>query len=266
MAGGDGNVNDEQCKRRTEKYGEAWKELETVTAAEKERVAGLCREIESRLSELPALDAKNVRALRREVSQRISDLPSDVVLSLAVRLTRLNHVLAYELVYFHGPLLRSLRAADVELLGKNMDSWGAVDCFAYYVAGPVWRARRIEDRVVHGWAASPSPWWRRAALVSTVPLNNKARGGVGDTGRTIDVCRLLIADREKVVVKAMSWALRQLSKCDREAVASFVKENESTLVAIVKREVNNKLLTGRKVSRVHEPGKVRQDDRQRKPR
>ena len=236
-----------------------------MTTTQKLRVKRLCREIESRLDELPALDARNVRALRREFSQQISDLPRDVVLSLTVRLTRINHILAYELVYFHGPLLSSLRAADVEILGQNMDSWGAVDCFAYYVAGPAWQARQLEDKVVLGWAASPSPWWRRAALVSTVPLNNKSRGGQGEPGRTINVCRLLVTDREKVVVKAMSWALRQLCKCDREAVSRFVKENESTLAALVKREVNNKLLTGRKVRRVDKPDNFRKGNGRHQP-
>lgn len=58
--------------------------------------------------------------------------------------------------------------------------------------------------------------WRRAVSVSTVPLNMKSRGGIGDPQRTLAVCDLLIADRDDMVVKALSWALRELA--EREPV------------------------------------------------
>jgi hypothetical protein len=37
---------------------------------------------------------------------------------------------------------------------------------------------RVPDSLIHRWARSPDRWWRRAALVSTVPLNSGA-GGAG---------------------------------------------------------------------------------------
>ena len=46
--------------------------------------------------------------------------------------------------------------------------------------------------MIHGWARSRDLWWRRAAMVSTVPLNNKARGGNGDVLRTLKVCKMLV--------------------------------------------------------------------------
>jgi hypothetical protein len=45
----------------------------------------------------------------------------------------------------------------------------------------------------------------KAALVSTVPLNNTARGGSGDAVRTTVICDLLRNDRDDMVVKALSW-------------------------------------------------------------
>jgi 3-methyladenine DNA glycosylase AlkD len=124
-----------------------------------------------------------------------------------------------------------------------------VDAFATYVSGPAWRAGRVPDEVVRGWAASPDRWWRRAALVSTVALNLRSRGGTGDTGRTIDICARLAADGDDMVVKALSWALRELVVWDPEAVRSFLDDHAGVLAARVRREVRSKLETGRKHAR-----------------
>ena len=53
-------------------------------------------------------------------------------------------------------------------------------------------------------------------------------------------------DRDDMVVKAMSWALRELVVHDPEAVQAFLDEYEDELAARVKREVKNKLQTGLK--------------------
>jgi 3-methyladenine DNA glycosylase AlkD len=131
-----------------------------------------------------------------------------------------------------------------------MDSWDQVDCFAPYLAGPAWRNGQITDHVIAEWARSPDRWWRRAALVSTVALNVRARGGSGDTKRTLAVCELLVTDRDDMVVKAMSWALRAVSAHDPDAVQRFVDEHRSDMAARVVREVGNKLRTGLKNPRL----------------
>ena len=57
---------------------------------------------------------------------------------------------------------------------------------------------------------------------------------------------MLVADHEDMVVKAMSWALRQLVVHDPDAVREFLEEHKDVLAARVKREVRNKLTTGLK--------------------
>lgn len=64
--------------------------------------------------------------------------------------------------------------------------------------------------------------------------------------RTLPVCRGLVADREDMVVKAMSWALREAVKRDAAAVRQFISKHEGHLAPRVLREVRSKLLTGRK--------------------
>jgi 3-methyladenine DNA glycosylase AlkD len=89
-------------------------------------------------------------------------------------------------------------------------------------------------------------WWRRAALVSTVPLNLRAAGGKGVTVRTLRICGLLVEDRDDMVVKALSWALRELVFWDPNAVKGFLAELDTRVAARVRREVTTKLETGRK--------------------
>lgn len=57
---------------------------------------------------------------------------------------------------------------------------------------------------------------------------------------------LLVADHDDMVVKAVSWALRELIIHDPDAVEKFLKDHEDVLAARVKREVRNKLDTGLK--------------------
>lgn len=82
-------------------------------------------------------------------------------------------------------------------------------------------------------------------------LNLRAAGGTGDTDKTLMICTLLIADRDDMIVKALSWALRELVFWDPDAVRRFITTNYDALAPRITREVQNKLRTGLKnVSRV----------------
>jgi 3-methyladenine DNA glycosylase AlkD len=204
----------------------------------------LLEEITARLQALPSLKAVPVRALRREFSQRIAAASPEEVLELALGLRDQHRFVAYELVHHHRATLCSLGEQELELLGRGIASWDAVDTFACYLSGPAWREHQVPDAVIEDWAHSLDRWWRRAALVSTVPLNLRARGGRGDTTRTLLICRPLVTDRDDMVVKAMSWSLRVLSRHDSHAVRDFLAEFEGQLAARVVREVRHKLTTG----------------------
>jgi 3-methyladenine DNA glycosylase AlkD len=216
----------------------------TISKAEE-----LANEIAARIRALPSLKTEQVRAVRRGYSKRLAKAPAAFVTEAALRLLDnrgISRFVAYELVKYHRGAAAGLREKQLETLGRGLDEWGEVDCFACYLAGPAWREHQISDKVIHRWARSKDRWWRRIALVSTVPLNSKAQGGSGDTDRTIEVCRLLVSDRDDMVVKAMSWALRELSKRDPKRVKQFIDEHRDVVAARVVREVSNKLSTGLK--------------------
>jgi 3-methyladenine DNA glycosylase AlkD len=204
----------------------------------------LADEIDRRIRALPDRSTESIRGVRREYSKRLRGAPAEDVLALALALVGRHRWVAYELVHHHPEALWSLDLARVERLGHGLDGWGAVDPFGRYISGPAWQRGLIPDDAVHRWASSGDRWWRRAALVSTVPLNLRAAGGTGDTDRTLAVCGRLVADRDDMVVKAMSWALRALVVWDPEAVRAFLAAHGDALAARVRREVGNKLATG----------------------
>lgn len=218
-----------------------------MPATLKPPVRELLAQIEASLKALPDPKTGPIRRIRRDASSKLKLMkapPSDVLalaFSLLVRGGWPRRCVAYELVSHHKPTLASLGRIELEWLGKSLDSWGAVDTFACYLSGPAWREGQISDALVYHWAGSPDRWWRRAALVSTVALSR-----AGHSRPTLRVCRMLAADHDDMVVKALSWALRELAKRDPAAVLDYLDGHRKVLAARVLREVRNKLTTGLK--------------------
>jgi 3-methyladenine DNA glycosylase AlkD len=205
-------------------------------------------EIDAEIRALPVRNVPHVRAVRGEYSRRLKPASPGFVLDLARELlnTYGHREVAYELIQNHKEAFRRLGEAELEEFGRGIDNWWSVDSFATSLAGPAWRRGQVGDELIHRWARSTDHWWRRAALVSTVPFNVKSQGGRGDVPRTLAVCRLLAEDQDDMVAKALSWALRELVVHDAPAVWAFLLEHEGVLAARVKREVASKLTTGLK--------------------
>jgi 3-methyladenine DNA glycosylase AlkD len=197
---------------------------------------------------LPEKRAANVWPLRRAFAKSLRKADPKLVLAVARALfrTSTNPGHAMCLLMLHSKTFETLGEKEIEEFGQGIDSWGKVDAFARWLAGPAWLRGQISDGLIRKWAHSEDKWWRRAALVSTVALNVRSHGGHGDTNRTLEVCELLVDDPEDMVVKALSWALRDLVVHDPKAVREFLKTHDKILAARVKREVNNKLTTGLK--------------------
>ncbi len=172
------------------------------------------------------------------------------VLALAIRLVaaRVREALrlAWTLVDLRPDCLERIKEQELRRLEHGLDNWAAVDSFSVQVLGRAWLLRRLPDAVIRRRARSSDRWIRRSALVATVPLNQRSRGGPGDARRTLAVCGLLLDDRDDMVVKAMSWALRALSERDPGAVRAFLARHGDRVAARARREVRCKLRTGRK--------------------
>ena len=200
--------------------------------------------------EVLGLKNQNVKDVIREIWPEIKGWDPDKLIAftkelVATKIMECNH-LAYELLWKNKKALDLLKLSDLEQLGANIDNWATTDGFSVMLSGWAWRKNNISDADVISWLESRSRWWRRAAVVSTVGLNLKSRGGVGDTKRTLMICKKVIDDRDDMIVKALSWALRELSKTDKPAVEGFLKYYRSRLAGRVVREVTSKLETGLK--------------------
>ena len=134
------------------------------------------------------------------------------VRSLLDRAGWAERVVAWEVLAGHEGAFALLDDRLAEEMAKGLSDWGSVDLYGVTVLGQAWRSGLVTDAKILSWAQSPDRWRRRLALVATVPLNSRARGGVGDARKTLRVCRLLLGDSDEMVVKAMSWALRELAK------------------------------------------------------
>lgn len=194
--------------------------------------------------------ASDLRTVVREFKKRLEEHTGDAVYQLGIRLISLNirecRQVAYELIGGHREARESLNISRIEALGAGIDNWASVDGFCCTLVGQAWREGQIPDATILRWSGSENIWWRRAAVVATIPLNVKSRGGTGDTKRTLTVCRILVSDNNTMVQKAISWALRELITWDREAVVSFLEEQRDAISARVRREVSTKLKTGKK--------------------
>ncbi|HEX5139501.1 MAG TPA: DNA alkylation repair protein [Dehalococcoidia bacterium] len=173
--------------------------------------AAIAGDIETAIDAMPSRNLQALRALRRKFSAQLKREDPELVRDIALELVHRQppergfiRVIAYELIAGRRDAMGILDRRSVEALGEGISSWDEVDAFAVIISGNAWRDGRIDDKTIEAWARSSDRWWRRAALVSTVPLNLKSRGGNGDSGRTLRICTLLIQDRDDMVVKAMS--------------------------------------------------------------
>ena len=164
----------------------------------------------------------DLKELLKEWRIEIKTWPAEKLVQFAKELVETRifecNQLAFELLWMNKNALRLLTLKDLEELGRNMDNWATTDCFSVMLSGWAWRENQISDSDVLNWLKSDNRWWRRTAVVSTVSLNLRARGGTGDAKHTLMICEKVVSDRDDMIVKALSWALRELSKSDKHAV------------------------------------------------
>jgi 3-methyladenine DNA glycosylase AlkD len=200
--------------------------------------------------EVAGVTGPQLKGVIRDLKQKYREWDARAWITFCVALVDTSvfecQVLAYELIGRSRNLLAALDKKDLDALAKNLDNWASVDSFAAGIYGVLWGRGVVTDEEIWRLLDSEDHWQRRVAVVSTVGLNLRSRGGTGDTPRTLLVCKAVAGDHHEMIQKALSWALRELSKRDRKAVAGFIEEYESQLARRVIREVNHKLNFGTK--------------------
>ena len=194
-----------------------------------------------------SLQLKNIA---KKWNNILFDLSPKRWIELCIQLTQRGifecQILAYEILWKNRLALKSLTPNQILELGSNLDNWASTDSYCIMIAGWHWREGTLPDSQIMNWLKSEDRWLRRVAVVCTVPLNLRSKGGTGDTRRTLMICEKIVDDRDDMVVKALSWALRELSKSDKYSVEKFMEKYWEQLHPRIRREVKAKLETGRK--------------------
>jgi 3-methyladenine DNA glycosylase AlkD len=192
----------------------------------------------------------NLKIVLRELKKHTKDYTckekSELVKQLIDEDTFELQQIAFEYLLSEKKLQESLTAEFIDSIEKNLDNWLSVDYFGAIVVGNAWRENLISTEKVKKYLDSSDFWIRRIAVVATVSLNQKARGGSGDSNRTLEICELVVDDHEEMIIKALSWSLRELAKVEKEPVAEFINKYKDRLHKKVVREVSNKLELGTK--------------------
>lgn len=192
----------------------------------------------------------NIKIILKELHLHTKEWSSREKVNLAIALVSEGtfelQQLAYEYLELNKRAKHELNLEDIEALCQRMDNWISTDYYGAFIFGFAWRENIIPLEKVTRYMSSDNFWFRRIPLAATTALNQKARGGIGDTPRTLEICKLAVDDYQDMIVKALSWSLRVLSQRDHNAVVDFMNKHDARLHKRVIREVWKKLDTGRK--------------------
>lgn len=141
------------------------------------------------------------------------------------------------------------RFYDDALVGKtkewitDVQDWEICDNLSYLVIHELLSADLFTPEDLLYLRDHDNVFARRAYLVCRV---KSLRKGDADMDESLDDISYFVSDRDKYMVKAMSWVLREASKSAPEKVSRFIDEFGDELHPMVVREVTTKLETGKK--------------------
>ena len=109
--------------------------------------------------------------------------------------------------------------------------WDHVDEVAHLI-GDMLRAHQRELRpVMRSWSTDANMWKRRVAIICQISFKERT-----DLRLLYANIEPNLADREFFIRKAIGWALRSYAWTDPAEVARYVRENESRLSGLSRRE------------------------------
>lgn len=168
--------------------------------------------------------------------------------------SREERMLFTYLLEHYKHLVPDLTRAHFERWRRGLDNWEMTDGLGWVLA--LWLSADPDTRLDYlgELIADEDVWSRRLALVATATINR------GHTDFTIPDLTLELIDRVKeerhpMITKAVSWALREMTKSHPDRVAAYLERNREVLAAHVVREVNNKLRTGVKSGKANSGAK-----------
>ena len=158
-----------------------------------------------------------------------------------------KRALGLEILRLHPDIVRNMERDHFDRWRLDIDNWAVCDFVGTRILGP-WVAAEPEDRLTYleRLVGDPHLYSRRLGLVASVHLNS---GGTEYGEWTLGQVDRLIDERDPMITKAVSWSLRQMIKHQASDVETYVDSRADRMAALPRREVRNKLNTGRKSGR-----------------
>lgn len=211
-------------------------------------VAELARVMQGDALKSHGVRTPDVRALAGDWAQAHQGVERESLFALVDSLWRGDSYdersLALELLQRYKRWIPDLTWAHLDRWRRRLDNWGATDGLGVHTFGrwvladPGARLGHLRDLI-----ADADVWSRRLALVATTWLNRNDDRFADFTLALIDQVK---AERHPMITKAVSWALREMTRRHPDRVAAYLDANRDALAALVVREVDNKLRTGLK--------------------
>jgi len=100
---------------------------------------------------------------------------------------------------------------------KTINNWDLVDLSAPQIVGGYLLDK--ERSILYKLAVSKSLWERRISMLATFTFVK-----AGNFNDTIEIAKILLADKHDLIQKAVGWMLREIGKRDMETEEEFLKE------------------------------------------
>lgn len=187
----------------------------------------------------------------REFKARHPDLSLPAYLALLDSLCQgrtCNDIsLAGRLLTIWPALRRQIEPRRLHRWLDKVEGWGETDsiCQSTFSAAELLARWDEWQPLLENLAIDPNVHKRRASLVLlTGPV--RQRDDERLAAQALANIERLKHERDILITKAVSWALRSLTKLHRETVKEYIEVHEGSLPRVAVRETRNKLLTGKK--------------------
>ena len=111
---------------------------------------------------------------------------------------------------------------------KYINSWDLVDTSAEHIIGAFLRDK--SKKTLHALARSRSLWERRIAIIATFTFIKQ-----NDFNETLKIAKMLLADNEDLIHKAVGWMLREIGKRDLQTEEIFLEKHYNKMPRVMLR-------------------------------
>jgi 3-methyladenine DNA glycosylase AlkD len=146
---------------------------------------------------------------------------------------------------FYPEYRRKLPTSIVNRLFDHVCGWAETDVTCTFPADDLLADWKNWQKLLSDFSIDSNIHKRRASLVIlTLPLRQS------DDSRLAEIALInvekLKSEKDILITKAVSWVLRAMIKFHQSTVSDYLAKNKDSLPKIAVREVNSKLLTGKK--------------------